>query len=392
MQQNDGVGVPLPHWYGREGFRVPAPEPNGIHGVFTHGGQQLQYNVFGHLFDVTAKYRPPIKPISRGAYGVVCSAFNVETNEEVAIKKVPNAFDNMIVAKRTLREIRILDHMDHENILALREVILPPDREDYKDVYIVTELMDADLHHIIKTSQELKEEHYQYFLYQLLRGLKYIHSANVLHRDLKPSNLLVSEDCDLKIADFGLARTFSESDLMTEYVVTRWYRSPELLLNAKGYTAAVDMWSVGCILMELFNKEPLFPGRDYVHQFSSITELMGSPSDADLGYVRSENAIRYLHQLPRHTKQPLAARFPHLPPLAVDLIESMLTYNPTQRITAEEALAHPYLSELHDETDEPVCPRPFTFNMDEECFSEDDIREQIYHEAFVHSKRTAHQL
>ncbi|MCO5560894.1 hypothetical protein L7F22_014514 [Adiantum nelumboides] len=392
MQQHDGVGVPIPSWYGREGFRVLAAEPNGIHGVFTHGGQLLQYNVFGHVFDVTAKYRPPVKPISRGAYGVVCSAFNVETNEEVAIKKIPNAFDNMIVAKRTLREIKILDHMDHENILAIREVLLPPEREDYKDVYIVTELMDADLHHIIKTSQELTEDHYQYFLYQLLRGLKYIHSANVLHRDLKPSNLLVSEDCDLKIADFGLARTFSESDLMTEYVVTRWYRSPELLLNARGYSAAVDMWSVGCILMELFNKEPLFPGKDYVHQFSSITELMGSPSDADLDYVRSENALRYLHQLPRHTKQPLAIRFPHLPPLAIDLIERMLTYNPAERITAEEALAHPYLSSLHDETDEPVCPRPFNFNMDEECLSEDDIRERIYQEAFIHSRRPPHHL
>lgn len=387
MQQNEYVPGAQPAWYGTEGFMVPATESNGIAGVFTHGGCLLQYNVFGHLFEVTAKYRSPIKPISRGAYGVVCSALNVELNEEVAIKKIPNAFDNMIVAKRTLREIKILDHMDHENILALREVILPPDRDNYKDVYIVTELMDADLHHINKTSRELTEDHYQYFLYQLLRGLKYIHSANVLHRDLKPSNLLVSEDCDLKIADFGLARTFSESDLMTEYVVTRWYRSPELLLNAKCYTAAVDMWSVGCILMELFNKEPLFPGKDYVHQFSSITELMGSPSDADLGYVRSENAIRYLHQLPRHTKQPLVTRFPRLPPLAVDLIEKMLAYDPAKRITAEEALAHPYLSGLHDVTDEPVCPRAFIFDMEEQALSEDDIRELIYREAFVHSKR-----
>ena len=125
-----------------------------------------------------------------------------------------------------------------------------------------------------KQNDKVVKLYLQYFLYQLLRGLKYIHSANVLHRDLKPNNLLVSEDCDLKIADFGLARTFSESDLMTEYVVTRWYRSPELLLNTSGYTAAVDMWSVGCILMELYNKEPLFPGRDYVHQFRSITEVL----------------------------------------------------------------------------------------------------------------------
>jgi mitogen-activated protein kinase 1/3 len=106
-----------------------------------------------------------------------------------------------------------------------------------------------------------------------LRGLKYIHSANVLHRDLKPSNLLLNANCDLKICDFGLARTTSETDFMTEYVVTRWYRAPELLLNCSEYTAAIDVWSVGCILMEILRREPLFPGKDYVQQLSLITEV-----------------------------------------------------------------------------------------------------------------------
>lgn len=114
----------------------------------------------------------------------------------------------------------------------------------------------------------------QYFMYQLLRGLKYIHSANVLHRDLKPSNLLLNSNCDLKICDFGLARTTSETDFMTEYVVTRWYRAPELLLNCSEYTAAIDIWSVGCILMEIIKREPLFPGKDYVEQLLLITEVI----------------------------------------------------------------------------------------------------------------------
>lgn len=119
----------------------------------------------------------------------------------------------------------------------------------------------------------------QYFLYQLLRGLKYVHSANVLHRDLKPSNLLLNANCDLKIGDFGLARTTSETDFMTEYVVTRWYRAPELLLNCSEYTAAIDIWSVGCILGEIGTREPLFPGKDYVHQLRLITEvLLGFPT------------------------------------------------------------------------------------------------------------------
>ncbi|MBA0745245.1 hypothetical protein Gogos_007825 [Gossypium gossypioides] len=113
----------------------------------------------------------------------------------------------------------------------------------------------------------------QYFLYQLLRGLKYMHSANVLHRDLKPSNLLLNANCDLKICDFGLARTTSETDFMTEYVVTRWYRAPELLLNCSEYTAAIDIWSVGCILMEIIRREPLFSGKDYVQQLGLITQV-----------------------------------------------------------------------------------------------------------------------
>lgn len=113
----------------------------------------------------------------------------------------------------------------------------------------------------------------QYFLYQILRGLKYIHSANVIHRDLKPSNLLLNANCDLKIIDFGLARPTAENELLTEYVVTRWYRAPELLLNSSDYTAAIDVWSVGCIFMELMNRKPLFPGKDHVHQMRLLTEV-----------------------------------------------------------------------------------------------------------------------
>lgn len=106
-----------------------------------------------------------------------------------------------------------------------------------------------------------------------MRGLKYIHSANVLHRDLKPSNLVLNTNCDLKICDFGLARTSNETEIMTEYVVTRWYRAPELLLNSSEYTGAIDIWSVGCIFMEILRRETLFPGKDYVQQLKLITEV-----------------------------------------------------------------------------------------------------------------------
>ncbi|CAH9072494.1 unnamed protein product [Cuscuta epithymum] len=356
-----------------------------IKGVPNHGGKYTQYNVLGNLFEVPSKYMPPIQPVGRGAYGLVCCATNSETKEKVAIKKIGNAFDNRIDAKRTLREIKLLSHMDHENVIKIKDIIRPPDRENFNDVYIVYELMDTDLHQIICSSQPLTEDHCQYFLYQLLRGLKYIHSANVLHRDLKPSNLLLDANCDLKICDFGLARTTSEADYMTEYVVTRWYRAPELLLSCSEYTAAIDIWSVGCILMEIIKREPLFPGRDYVQQLTLITELLGTPEDSDLGFLRSDSAQKYVKQLPHVPKQPFSQMFPDMPPLAIDLAEKMLLFDPTKRITVEDALNHPFLSSLHEINEEPTCPSPFVFDFEQASLDEDDIKELIWREALKHN-------
>ncbi|KAH1130119.1 hypothetical protein J1N35_001497 [Gossypium stocksii] len=379
---------------------------HSIKGIPTHGGRYVLYNVYGNHFEVSRKYVPPIRPVGRGAYGIVCAALNSETREEVAIKKIGNAFDNRIDAKRTLREIKLLRHMDHENVIAIKDIIRPPLRENFNDVYIVYELMDTDLHQIIRSDQQLTDDHCRYFLYQILRGLKYVHSANVLHRDLKPSNLLLNANCDLKIGDFGLARTTSETDFMTEYVVTRWYRAPELLLNCSEYTAAIDIWSVGCILGEMMTRQPLFPGRDYVHQLRLITEgedlliasyhafwfmfwpvplhplvLIGSPDDSSLGFLRSDNARRYVRQLPRYPRQNFSVRFPNTSPGAVDLLERMLIFDPHRRITVDEALCHPYLAPLHDINEEPVCSRPFSFDFEQPSFTEENIKELIYRES-----------
>ncbi|KAL5711221.1 mitogen-activated protein kinase [Ranunculus cassubicifolius] len=351
--------------------------------VQTHGGRFVQYNIFGNLFEITTKYLPPIMPIGRGAYGIVCSVLNSETNEMVAIKKIANAFDNHMDAKRTLREIKLLRHLDHENVIGIRDVIPPPVRNAFADVYIATELMDTDLHQIIRSNQDLSEEHSQYFLYQLLRGLKYIHSANVIHRDLKPSNLLLNANCDLKICDFGLARPTSENEFMTEYVVTRWYRAPELLLNSSDYTAAIDVWSVGCIFMELMNRRPLFAGRDHVHQMRLLTELLGTPTADELEFVRNDDARRYIQQMQTHPRQPFTTLFPHINPSALDLVERMLAFNPSQRITVEEALDHPYLARLHDIADEPVCAESFSFEFEQQVLTEEQIKEMIYREALA---------
>merc|ERR1711937_689248 len=165
----------------------------------------------------------------------------------------------------------------------------PPPSADFEDIYIVTDLMETDLHRVIYSKQQLTDEHFQYFIYQLLRGLKYLHSANVLHRDLKPSNILVNKNCDLKICDFGLARGFrkegEEDNNLTDYVVTRWYRAPEVVLLASGYTKAIDVWAVGCILCELIGKRPVFRGHDHLDQIKKIISVIGTPSDRELGWL-----------------------------------------------------------------------------------------------------------
>ena len=154
------------------------------------------------IFDVHLRYKP-IECIGAGAYGVVCSAIDNRTGCRVAIKKISKVFDNLILAKRTYRELKILRHFKHDNIIAIREVLLANQAQG-QDIYVIFDLMETDLHHIIHSQQPLTNDHIQFFMYQLLRGLKYIHSANVLHRDLKPSNLLINGNCELKIGDFGM--------------------------------------------------------------------------------------------------------------------------------------------------------------------------------------------
>ena len=333
------------------------------------------------LFEIDKKY-VPIKPIGKGAYGVVCSAKDSETGAKVAIKKIANAFDNVTDARRTLREIKLLRRLQHENIVLLRDIMKPPSMDDFNDVYLVYELMDTDLHQIVRSSQGLSDEHSQYFLYQILRGLKYVHTAKVLHRDLKPSNLLLNANCDLKICDFGLARTSSEKGFMTEYVVTRWYRAPELLMSCEDYTSAIDIWSMGCILAEILGRKPLFPGKDYIHQMRLIIEILGSPSEADMAFITSQKAKDYIRALPRAPKARFHEMYPGANPLAIDLLQKMLEFHPERRITVEEALAHPYLASLHDPTVEPASeePAPFEFDFEDEELREDDLRRKVWEE------------
>jgi len=345
---------------------------------------KISFLVCNTRFDVSSRYHL-IKPIGHGAYGVVCSADDRTGQRKVAVKKISKAFTNVIETKRTYREIRLLRHFKHSNVISILDIIPPSSWEKFDDVYLVTDLMSTDLHQIINSQQPLSDDHVQYFVYQILRGLKYIHSANVLHRDLKPSNLLLNANCDLKICDFGLARVASADDsskgFLTEYVATRWYRAPEIMLSWKEYTKAVDVWAVGCIMAEILGRKPLFPGKDYLHQLHLIIDILGTPSYEDTEYIASPKAKSYVRSLPFKKKIPLRKIYPHASDLAIDFLEKLLQFSPEKRITVDEALKHPYMSSLHDPTDEPICESPFSFDFEYEPMTQDHIKALLWAEA-----------
>lgn len=154
----------------------------------------------------------------------------------VAIKKIEKAFEHKVFTLRTLRELKIMRLLNHENVLSIKSILQPKSLQDFNELYVVSDLMETDLAQIIKSNQVLSDEHIQFFLYQILRGLKYVHSCGILHRDLKPRNLLVNSNCDLKICDFGLARAnintlMTPQASLTDYIATRWYRAPEVILS-----------------------------------------------------------------------------------------------------------------------------------------------------------------
>uniref|UniRef100_A0A3B5L6F1 mitogen-activated protein kinase n=1 Tax=Xiphophorus couchianus TaxID=32473 RepID=A0A3B5L6F1_9TELE len=226
--------------------------------------------------------------------------------EKVAIKKLHRPFQSEIFAKRAYRELRLLKHMKHENVIGLQNVFTPAcSLDDFQDFYLVMPYMYTDLS---KVRGQLSEDKVQFLVYQMLCGLRYIHKAGIIHRDLKPGNLAVNQDCELKILDFGLARSADAE--MTGYVVTRWYRAPEVILNWMHYTQTVDIWSVGCIMAEMINGKTLFKGKDYMDQLSQIMKVCGVPGQEFIQKLESPEARSYIKGLPRHPRKDFSTLFP----------------------------------------------------------------------------------
>ncbi|KAK7151578.1 hypothetical protein R3I94_008037 [Phoxinus phoxinus] len=321
-----------------------------------------------HGFDLGPRYMD-LKPLGYGGNGLVFSAVDTDCDKRVAVKKIVLTDPQSV--KHALREIKIIRRLDHDNIVKVFETLGPSGRRLTEDVssltevnsvYIVQEYMETDLCKVLEQGL-LSEDHARLFMYQLLRGLKYIHSANVLHRDLKPANLFVNtEDLVLKIGDFGLARImdphYSHKGHLSEGLVTKWYRSPRLLLSPNNYTKAIDMWAAGCIFAEMLTGKTLFAGAHELEQMQLILESIPVVHEEDRLELQSVIPVFIRNDMSEpHT--PLAKLLPGVSPEALDFLEKILTFNPMDRLTAEEALAHPYMSDYSFPLDEPVSSHPF---------------------------------
>lgn len=289
-----------------------------------------------------------IRQVGKGAYGVVFEAKHRVSGDRIAIKKCFGCFQNTTDAQRVYREVSALTSMSHQNILRLHDALIPSAHA--LDMYLITEFVPIDLAAAIKAGL-LHDVHRLYITYQTLKGLEYMHKRGLIHRDIKPSNILLDSLCHVKLCDFGLV-TFQDDNFSnqrkTEYVATRWYRAPEIILGSKAYSYPVDVWATGTILAEMYTGRQLFAGTSTLNQLERIMELTGFPSDEDLvalggmsSFGLSQNVSNTLHV---HS---IAEFVPQASHVVLDLLRQMLQFSPIARVIAAEALHHGAFAKFH---------------------------------------------
>lgn len=340
-------------------------------------------------FDINVK-------LGKGAYGIVWQAKEKRSGTVVALKKCFDAFRNPTDAQRTYREIMYLQKLSgHDNIIRLQHVVRA---ENDRDIYLTFDHMETDLHAVIRANI-LEEIHKKYIIYQLLKALKFMHSGELLHRDIKPSNLLLNSDCHVKLCDFGLCRSVAETTnqagaaagaanpaagnpVLTDYVATRWYRAPEILLGSTNYSKGVDMWAVGCILAEMLLGKPLFPGSSTMNQLEKIIEVTGPPTPEAMQNMRSSFASTMLESIPPQRKVELRNLLQGVSPEVHNLLSLCLNFDPEHRCSAVQALENPYVSEFHNPAEEQEYPYgPIMINIDDNTkLSAADYRDRLYKE------------
>ncbi|KIY67749.1 Pkinase-domain-containing protein [Cylindrobasidium torrendii FP15055 ss-10] len=284
-----------------------------------------------------------IEKVGAGTYGVVYKARDMKTTGIVALKKIRLEGEDEGVPSTAIREIILLRELRDDNIVQLLDIVHAEQK-----LYLVFEFLDVDLKRYIhlgnKNSNPISLDTTKHFLHQIASGLMYCHSHRILHRDLKPQNLLIDQHDNLKLADFGLARAFGiPMRTYTHEVVTLWYRAPEVLLGSRNYSTAIDMWSVGTIFAEMaLQGHPIFPGDSEIDQIFKIFRVLGTPNE--LVWPGVSQLPDYKHTFPQWATQDLARLLPMLDDDGVDVLEHLLTYDSTQRISAKRLLTHPYFT------------------------------------------------
>jgi len=319
--------------------------------------------------------------IGRGCYGVVYEAAEAYgLGRNCAIKKMLFAYKAATDAQRSYREVSyLLQFAGHSNIMTIYDLV--PSNDD-KHLYMVCEIMDADLQKAIK-SMKMEDYQQKFITYQILRALKFIHSAGVIHRDLKPSNILISRRCEVKLADFGWSRSLPASmaeGALTEYASARWYRCPEMLLGGSRYTSAGDMWALGCIAGEMNHLEPLIQGSCTQGMIDLMIDMFGKPTSFDIACMEAQYAQMMLEHLPMEIPRlSIEKRFKDCPREFIDFLQIVLQMNPQKRLSATEALEHPHMANFHNPDDEPSFGRRISLPVpDHQLLTATRYRVQIY--------------
>eukprot|EP01084_Bolivina_argentea_P048929 90064_1 len=320
--------------------------------------KKIQYRIKNEKF-VIYDYYNPVRIIGSGAYAVVCEAVNTLTGNKCTIKKMKGIFDHVTDARKILREFKLLTYMKHSDILSPIDVI-ECDAENidiFNEIYLIYPKMDTTLSKVIRSTQKLTNKHYQFFMYQMLRGLSYMHSANVIHRDLKPENVLINgTDCNLKIKGFKLSnRVHVKKDYKRDccMIPLRWYKSPEIMCSNCDGDEKLDIWSLGAIFAELMLRKPLFPGQNTLDQLKLIFEIRGTPKD--FSWIKTPEAKKWVKKLKHNNGKMLEDIFTNKTTNdGLALLDKMIELNPNKRYSALECMRHVYLKELHTLKEETV--------------------------------------
>ncbi|ORX97652.1 Pkinase-domain-containing protein [Basidiobolus meristosporus CBS 931.73] len=289
------------------------------------------------------------KVVGNGSFGVVYQAQLLETGEEIAIKKVlqDRRYKN--------RELQIMRTLSHPNIVDLK-AFFHTNGERKEEVYLnlILEYVPETIYKVVRQYNKMRQQvpmlHVKLYMYQLFRSLAYIHSIGVCHRDIKPQNLLVNSGTGvLKLCDFGSAKALVPGEPNVAYICSRYYRAPELIFSATNYTSSIDIWSSGCVMAELITGQPLFPGDSSIDQLVEIIKVLGTPTREQ---IYSMNPHYVDHKFPQIKPHPFSKIFrSRAPEDAVDLVTQLLDYTPNKRLTALEAMAHPFFNELRQNSE-----------------------------------------